>query len=82
MPDAAAQLQPRAYDRAPPVTPWRVRLAQAADEIAEMIVSNDDPECQFRTATEAAEDIVHIVKLQLREKYGKVFDPIFDGKPY
>lgn len=68
-----------AYHRAPPVTPWRASLAGLTDALVKTIFENEDPERQFLLARETSEDIVHAIKTRLRERYGRVFDPIWDG---
>ncbi len=61
------------------VTLWRLELAALRDRMTGLILANADPEVQYSIARSTSEDITYAVTLALREKYGRVIDPILDG---
>lgn len=70
---------PRPFGLRDPVTPWQRGIAQMADEIAAMIIAKADPEQQFAIVREIAMDLMHVVKSDLKQRYGTTFDRLMDG---
>jgi len=79
MPEGTARGASRPFGLPEPVTPWRRDIVQMADEIAAKIIARADPEQRFAIADEIARDLVHIVKSDLKQHHGRVFDRLMDG---
>jgi hypothetical protein len=60
-------------------SPWRIDIEQRIDEIAARIGARAEPEQRFAIARQLAEDLLHLVKAELKQEHGRIFDRVMDG---